>query len=100
MAELWTDWPSREITGTMKFYFLAQLAFWIQQVYVINIEKQRKDYWQMLSHHFVTIGLVVASYAYHFTRVGNLILIIMDIVDIVFPVESHPPSSLRIFPFY
>lgn len=88
MAELWTDWPSREITGTMKFYFLAQLAFWIQQVYVINIEKQRKDYWQMLSHHIVTIGLVVASYAYHFTRVGNLILIIMDIVDIVFPLAK------------
>lgn len=93
MAELWTDWPSREITGGMKFYFLAQLAFWIQQVYVINVEKQRKDYWQMLSHHVVTIGLVVASYAYHFTRVGNLILIIMDIVDIVFPVESRPHSS-------
>ncbi|KAL6909244.1 TLC domain-containing protein [Trichoderma evansii] len=88
MAELWTDWPSREITGTMKFYFLAQLAFWIQQVYVINIEKQRKDYWQMLSHHVVTIALVVASYHYHFTRVGNLILIIMDIVDIVFPLAK------------
>ncbi|KAL7920176.1 TLC domain-containing protein [Trichoderma austrokoningii] len=88
MAELWTDWPSREISGSMKFYFLAQLAFWIQQIYVINIEKQRKDYWQMLSHHVVTIGLVVASYAYHFTRVGNLILIIMDIVDIVFPLAK------------
>ncbi|KAM0253899.1 hypothetical protein ACHAQJ_007074 [Trichoderma viride] len=88
MAELWTDWPSREITGTMKFYFLAQLAFWLQQVYVINIEKHRKDFWQMLTHHIVTIALVTASYAYHFTRVGNLILIIMDIVDIVFPLAK------------
>ncbi|RFU76650.1 longevity assurance s lag1 lac1 [Trichoderma arundinaceum] len=88
MAELWTDWPSREIGGTMKFYFLAQWAFWLQQVYVINIEKQRKDYWQMLTHHIVTIALVAASYAYHFTRVGNLILIIMDIVDIVFPLAK------------
>ncbi|KAL7791564.1 TLC domain-containing protein [Trichoderma ceciliae] len=88
MAELWTDWPNREIDGTMKFYFLAQWAFWLQQVYVINIEKHRKDYWQMLTHHIVTIALVAASYAYHFTRVGNLILIIMDIVDIVFPLAK------------
>ncbi|KAH6606979.1 longevity assurance s lag1 lac1 [Trichoderma cornu-damae] len=88
MAELWTDWPSREISGTMKFYFLAQWAFWLQQVYVVNIEEQRKDYWQMLTHHIVTIALVAASYAYHFTRVGNLILIIMDIVDIVFPLAK------------
>jgi acyl-CoA-dependent ceramide synthase len=93
MAELWTDWPSREISGTMKFYFLAQLAFWFQQVYVINIEKHRKDFWQMLTHHIVTIALVTASYAYHFTRVGNLILITMDIIDIVFPVEFHPFSQ-------
>lgn len=94
LAELWTDWPTREISGTMKFYFLTQWAFWLQQLLVVHIEKQRKDYWMMIVHHVVTIGLVAAAYSYHFTRVGNLILIIMDVVDIIFPVTF---SSLPLF---
>ncbi|KAH0490805.1 hypothetical protein TgHK011_002257 [Trichoderma gracile] len=88
MAELWTDWPSREMSGTVKFYFLTQFAFWIQQLLVSLIEKQRKDYWMMLVHHLVTIALVAASYSYHFTRVGNVTMIIMDVVDIVFPLAK------------
>ncbi|ETS01909.1 longevity assurance proteins LAG1/LAC1 [Trichoderma reesei RUT C-30] len=88
MAELWTDWPSREVTGTVKFYFLTQWAFWIQQLLVSLIEKQRKDHWMMLVHHLVTIALVAASYSYHFTRVGNVTMIIMDVVDIVFPLAK------------
>lgn len=86
MAELWTNWPSREISGTMKFYFLTQWAFWVQQLLISLIEKQRKDHWMMMVHHLITIALVVASYSYHFTRVGNVTMIIMDVVDIVFPV--------------
>jgi len=70
----------------MKTYMLAQLAFWIQQVMVIFMEERRKDHWQMLSHHIITIGLISACYRYHFTRVGNLILVLMDPVDLVFPV--------------
>ncbi|KAL6867134.1 longevity assurance proteins LAG1/LAC1 [Trichoderma novae-zelandiae] len=88
MAELWTDWPSREMTGTMKAYFLTQWAFWAQQLLVSQIEKQRKDYWMMMVHHLVTIALVAASYSYHFTRVGNVTIIIMDVVDIVFPLAK------------
>ncbi|KAL7819547.1 longevity assurance proteins LAG1/LAC1 [Trichoderma aethiopicum] len=88
MAELWTDWPSREIRGTTKFYFLTQWAFWIQQLLVSLIEKQRKDHWMMMAHHLVTVALVAASYSYHFTRVGNVTMIIMDVVDIVFPLAK------------
>ncbi|KAL7943343.1 longevity assurance proteins LAG1/LAC1 [Trichoderma barbatum] len=88
MAELWTNWPGREISGTMKFYFLTQWAFWLQQMLVVHIEKQRKDYWLTIVHHVVTIGLVAAAYSYHFTCVGNLTLIIMDVVDIIFPLAK------------
>jgi len=88
MQELWTDWPQRELDGLTKGYILGQWAFWLQQVLVINIEDRRKDHWQMLTHHFVTIALIAASYAYHQTRVGNLILVLMDVVDLIFPV-SH-----------
>lgn len=94
MEELWTDWPQRELGGLMKGYILGQWSFWLQQVLILNIEARRKDHWQMLSHHLVTIALIYASYAYHQTRVGNLILVLMDIVDLVFPVS---PANSRSF---
>jgi acyl-CoA-dependent ceramide synthase len=66
---------------------LSQWAFWIQQLLVINIEERRKDHWQMLTHHLLTIGLLYTSYTLHLTRVANLVLILMDVVDIFFPVS-------------
>lgn len=81
---MWTNWPDREVSGLVKSYMLAQLAFWLQQMIVVNIEKRRKDYWQMVSHHIVTIALVYSSYRYGLTRVGNVVLILMDFNDLIF----------------
>lgn len=85
LHELWADWPNREMAGLMKGYILAQLAFWLQQILVINIEDRRKDHWQMFTHHIITVSLMYASYRYGFTRVGNLVLVLMDVVDLFFP---------------
>ena len=99
MKELWTDWPNREVNPLMKTYVLAQWAFWLQQVIVIHIEERRKDHWQMLTHHFVTIALLSGCYSYHHTRVGNLILVIMDVVDLFLPVRiksSNPEDVIQL----
>ncbi|EGZ78048.1 longevity assurance proteins LAG1/LAC1 [Neurospora tetrasperma FGSC 2509] len=88
LRELWTNWPNRELTGIMKGYMLAQLAFWLQQILVINIEERRKDHWQMFTHHIITICLIYASYRYGHTRVGNLILVLMDVVDLFLPLAK------------
>ena len=79
----------------MKAYMLAQLAFWLQQILVINIEERRKDHWQMFTHHIITICLIYASYRYGHTRVGNLILVLMDVVDLFLPV-CYPLLPLRL----
>ena len=78
----------------MKAYMLAQLAFWVQQIIVINIEERRKDHWQMFSHHIITISLIYASYRYGHTRVGNLILVLMDVVDLFLPVRCPCLNAL------
>lgn len=92
MEEMWTNWPIREIDGTVKFYMLAQWSFWLQQVIVINIEERRKDHWQMFAHHIITISLVSSCYFYHHTRVGNLILVLMDTIDVILPVSCAQRS--------
>jgi very-long-chain ceramide synthase len=89
MKGLWTDWPVRELAALPKAYMLAQWAFWVQQVLVIYIEERRKDHYQMLAHHFITITLLSTSYAYNWTRVGHLILLLMDVVDLFLPVCLH-----------
>ena len=86
LKNMWTNFPNREIDGLLKWYLLAQYAFWVQQFLVLHIEKPRKDHWQMFAHHIVTTLLIFCSYCYHQTRVANVVLCIMDVVDLFFPV--------------
>jgi acyl-CoA-dependent ceramide synthase len=89
MEELWTGWPERDLTVLTKGYILVQLSWWLQQILVINIEERRKDHLEMISHHIITVVLISACYIYHQTRVGNLILLLSDSVD-VFLTVSRP----------
>ncbi|KAM3086832.1 Sphingosine N-acyltransferase lag1 [Clarireedia jacksonii] len=60
--QIWASWPQREMSGTFKWYYLVQLAFWFQQILVIHIEKRRKDHTQMLTHHIITCSLISVTY--------------------------------------
>jgi acyl-CoA-dependent ceramide synthase len=76
------------MTFGMKWYLLTQLAFWIQQIFIVNIEERRKDHYQMLTHHFITSALLGAAYNYRFYNVANVVLSLMDIVDFMLPVSD------------
>ncbi|KAJ2556236.1 Sphingosine N-acyltransferase lag1 [Coemansia sp. RSA 1933] len=80
----WTDYPEghKQMTPLMKSYYLIQLGFWFQQIFVILIEEKRKDFWVMLSHHIITCNLMCWSLYMNFTRIGNAILCCMDSSDI------------------
>ncbi|KAK1138663.1 hypothetical protein N8T08_002095 [Aspergillus melleus] len=82
---IWAEWPSRGVSGTLKWYLLAQLSFWLQQIFVLNIEEPRKDHYQMLTHHFITSILLSSAYIYSFYNVSNVVLCLMDIVDLLLP---------------
>jgi acyl-CoA-dependent ceramide synthase len=72
----------------MKWYLLTQLAFWIQQIFTVNIEERRKDYAQMFTHHVVTSTLMSSAYIYRFYNISNVVLSLMDIVDFLLPVSG------------
>lgn len=90
LISLWRDFPRLTLGASLKLYYLSQTAFWIQQIFVINIEERRKDHWQMFTHHIVTVGLLVFSYGYRQMRAGNAVLVLMDVVDLIFPVSPTP----------
>jgi hypothetical protein len=92
-AELWTAWPSREMSGFFKWYYLIQLSFCAQQLLAIHMEARRKDYVEMLTHHIITCSLISITYVYRYTRAANVVLCLMDLVDILLPVSA--PSLLN-----
>jgi len=88
LISLWKDFPRLLLGPSMKLYYLTQMAFWIQQIVVIHLEDRRKDHYQMLTHHFITVALMVGSYGYRQWRVGTAILVCMDVVDLIFPLAK------------
>ncbi|KAI5285459.1 sphingosine N-acyltransferase lag1 [Ascosphaera acerosa] len=84
-SAIWADWPIYETSASVKIYTLSQMAFWIQQIFVLNMEERRKDYYQMLFHHILTTTLLILAYAYGFFNVTNVVLCLMDVVDMLLP---------------
>lgn len=83
-ASLWVDYPVVAINTLTKFFYLVQASFWISDFcLLVSTEKslRRKDHWQMISHHIVTIILILGSYIMHFTNVGVVVLLVMDPAD-------------------
>ena len=87
--DLWLGYPHIPIPAAVKIYYLTQLAFYLHQILILNAEARRKDHYQMMSHHVITIILVLASYITHFTRVGCVIMVLMDCCDIFLPVSNN-----------
>ncbi|KAI1444181.1 longevity assurance proteins LAG1/LAC1 [Annulohypoxylon stygium] len=75
--------PHRTHDAELKFYYLFQAAFWMQQalVMLLGMEEKRKDYQELVAHHFVTIALIGLSYRFHFTYMGIAVYISHDISD-------------------
>lgn len=51
----------------LKRYYLMQLSYWCQQliVLVLGLEKPRKDYWELVAHHIVTLWLVGSVFQFY-----------------------------------
>ncbi|KAI0053568.1 longevity assurance proteins LAG1/LAC1 [Auriscalpium vulgare] len=79
----WIDYPHWQMKPELKRYYLMQAAYWCQQLIVLlfRLEKPRKDYYELVAHHFVTLWLVGWSYLINLTLIGNAVYTSMDIPD-------------------
>ncbi|CAE7190038.1 unnamed protein product [Rhizoctonia solani] len=92
----WTSYPVRFLPGPIKFYYLCQLSCWVHQLIVINAEERRKDHYQMLTHHIITIALLVGSYITHFTRIGIAVLLAKMLLYLELP-SILPDTAFGLF---
>lgn len=88
ISNVWLDYPQLLMSSIFKRYYLTQFAFWFSQLLIVHIESRRKDHYQMVCHHVVTLTLLAMSYAFNVTHVGLAILCVMDVVDILLPLAK------------
>ncbi|KAL1965699.1 hypothetical protein VTN77DRAFT_5199 [Rasamsonia byssochlamydoides] len=80
---MFEGFPHREHTADFKAYYLLEAAYWAQQaiVLLLQLEKPRKDFKELVGHHIITLALIFLSYRFHFTYMGLAVYITHDISD-------------------
>ncbi|RKP31457.1 longevity assurance proteins LAG1/LAC1 [Metschnikowia bicuspidata] len=101
------EYPHKTHDWYFKVYYLGQAAFWVQQsvVLVLQLEKPRKDYYELILHHIVTIALIWCSYRFHFTWMGLAVYVTMDVSDFFLAFSKtlnylNSPASGPFFAFF
>ncbi|CAO1632629.1 unnamed protein product [Parajaminaea phylloscopi] len=83
LEHLWLKYPHWQMRPELKLYYLLQFSYWLQQalVMLLRLEKPRKDYYELIAHHLVTLWLIGWSYLINLTMIGTTVFVCMDIPD-------------------
>ncbi|XP_065648656.1 ceramide synthase 6 [Hydra vulgaris] len=76
-----TDYKYHELTLLMKWYFFLEISFYLSLSVSQFTDTKRKDFYQMLIHHFVTLFLLIGSYITSMYRFAVVIMFIHDASD-------------------
>ncbi|ODM90846.1 Ceramide synthase 6, partial [Orchesella cincta] len=83
LKHCWYDYPHHSVSNDVWWYYLFGGSYYcclfITQAF---IDAKRKDFWEMLVHHVVTIFLLGFSWICNLIRIGTFILILHDCADI------------------
>ncbi|KAK3592980.1 hypothetical protein CHS0354_023204 [Potamilus streckersoni] len=77
----WIGWPKQGIDRDVYWYYVLELGFYWSLVYTLAVDHKRKDFYEMVIHHLVTILLIYFSWVLNFVRVGTLVLAVHDASD-------------------
>lgn len=87
---MFEGFPHKQHEGIFKAYYLLQASYWSQQalVLLLQLEKPRKDFRELILHHLVTLALIALSYRFHFVKMGLSVYITHDISDFFLAVRQ------------
>ena len=82
-SAFYETYPHKYNSLPLKAYYLLEASYWLQQaiVLVLQLEKPRKDFKELILHHFVTLSLIGLSWRFHFSWIGLAVFITMDVSD-------------------
>lgn len=83
-SAFYLHYPHMAHDSCFKLFYLLQAGFWAQQslVLLLQLEKPRRDFKELVFHHVVTMALIFLSYRFHFAMIGIAVFITMDVSDI------------------
>ncbi|KAK6172068.1 hypothetical protein SNE40_018029 [Patella caerulea] len=76
----WKNWP-QPVTNDVYWYYLVEMGFYWSLVFTLFTDVKRKDFYEMVIHHFATLTLTYLSWVLCFSRVGSYILVLHDAAD-------------------
>ncbi len=87
---MYEGYPHRAHEALFKAYYLLQASYWMQQalVLMLQLEKPRKDFKELVLHHIITLALIWCSYRFHFTYIGVAVYVTHDISDFFIAVSQ------------
>lgn len=92
-AQLLGRLHSGQLGPEMKYVYLVETAWWIQEtVSTILGQERRKDFNVLLCHHVLTMTLLVGSYWYNLTDYGLMIFVPHGATDAFLSVSGCSPS--------
>ena len=72
-----------EMSDRFRGYYLLYLSRYLMATLTLLLfEVRRSDFVSMVLHHATTVLVIVVSYSYGFTRVGGVIMVLFDPVDV------------------
>ncbi|KJH46548.1 Longevity-assurance protein [Dictyocaulus viviparus] len=83
VKQCWIEYPFHSIDDSVWWYYMIETSFYYSLLLASFFDVKRSDFWQLIVHHFITIGLLSTSFAINFVRVGTLVLISHDLGDIL-----------------
>ena len=83
--QFYINYPHKTHSAIFKAFYLLQAANWSHLFVVLSLqlEKPRKDFFELTIHHITTITLIFLSYRFHFTWIGVPVFWTHDVSDIL-----------------
>ncbi|XP_053155831.1 ceramide synthase 4-like isoform X3 [Hemicordylus capensis] len=79
--ECWTGYPQQPLLYSTFGYYMLELSFYCSLVITLPFDVKRKDFYEQIVHHAITISLISFSYCANYIRIGTLVMIIHDASD-------------------
>ncbi|CAJ0957627.1 unnamed protein product, partial [Mesorhabditis belari] len=83
VKESWIGYPFHTVDRSVWWYYMIETSFYYSLLLSAFFDVKRSDFWELIIHHFVTIGLLSVSWTINFIRIGTLVLISHDVADIL-----------------
>jgi hypothetical protein len=65
-----SDYPYTEMPKYLKLYYVASLSYYIEDLLVHLFTSPSSDFFEIILHHLVTIGLIVGSFLMGYWPMG------------------------------